>query len=488
MVSLSSIKRCEILLLTCLISTFTITIRAGAQTFTTPDQAFSFTYPQRWEAADPNGVVKITAPDGSAYTLKLDAINTAVTASSPMNDAGLKQAAAKIAALIAPGATFVRASSISMDHGLGASFRFTSSAGANVDIWIGLIGKHSVVLAPVKAGQPGQTIGLSVIFQSMAFTDTLPKQPVRQAPKPEMTDNGQNTAATSTHTVFYSKQIAPILMQRCVACHSSQSASGGLNTSSYSAFIAGGTRGSVVKPGNVAGSSLIDYLTGARDQMPKGSAPLSADQIDLFRTWIREGATNDLDPSSSRGAVSSPSFSPGAATTRHARANNSAAPGSTIGRAAGSSANGMAKAFEGYTGHLASNDTSFEMHFYTNGTVSANWSFDQPSPARYQGTYTLTAGIYTIKMNQVSGSIPGGSKTLKLVMEVSGTDVIGRFSLDTTAPMYKIMSMELSEIDNATKNANANAPVGNAPTRRKKNQRPRNHAPKPRQQQWIRVP
>ena len=52
--------------------------------------------------------------------------------------------------------------------------------------------------------------------------------------------------------------------------------------------------------GNVAGSTLIDYLTGARDQMPKGSAPLSAEQIDLFRTWIREGATNDLDPNSGR--------------------------------------------------------------------------------------------------------------------------------------------------------------------------------------------
>jgi len=474
MISLGSVNRAETALAVALVAilTFSISNPSGAQTFTTPDQSFSFKYPQRWEAADSGGMIKITAPDGSHYTLKIDTVETALTAGSAVNDTGLKQAAAKLATPIATGATFIRASSISMDHGQGASFRFKTSSGDTIDVWIGLIGKHSAVLTPAKAGQPGQTIGLSVIFQTMAFADALPKQPARKAPKPDMMDNAQAQSPANARTVLYSKQLAPILSQRCVACHSSQSASGGLNTSSYSAFLAGGSRGSVIKPGNVAGSTLIEYLTGARDQMPKGSAPLSGDQIDLFRTWIREGATNDLDPSSGRTAATTgvPNNTAAANGTR-LRNNNSVAP--TFASPPTRVAARMPKPMESYAGHLASNDSTFDMKLYTNGSVTASWTFDQPSPARYQGTYTTTSGVYTILMNLVGGSIPGGSKSLKLVMQATGTDVIGKFSLDGTSPKYKIMGLQLAEIDNASKNPNTQGTGAAATNRKPKRQKQR---------------
>jgi mono/diheme cytochrome c family protein len=471
MFSTGSVGRIQIAISAGVLSLLMAGVPGRAQTFTTADQAFTFTYPQRWQATQPNGVIKITASDGSIYTLKLDSVETALTAGSPVNDAGLKQAAAKIAAPLAAGAAFVRASSISMDHGQGASFRFKSSAGNNVDVWIAIIGKHSAVLAPVRAGQSAQTIGLSVIFQTMAFTDALPKQPARQAPKPAMSDIPSATAGSSSHTVLYSKQIAPILAQRCVACHSSQSASGGLSTASYSAFIAGGTRGTVIKAGNVAGSSLIDYLTGARDQMPKGSSPLSAEEINLFRTWIREGATNDLDPNSGRAATTpSTGINSSTSASQNNRVRRTAA-NSTFGQPVGSSTK-LAKAIEGYAGHLASNDSNFDMRFYANGTVTAAWSFDQPTPARYQGAYVNNSGIYNITLNQVSGAIPGGTKSLKLIMQVIGTDVVGKFSLDTTSPKYKIMGLELSEIDNATKNPN---PPATNTNRNKKKPKQRNN-------------
>ena len=100
------------------------------------------------------------------------------------------------------------------------------------------------------------------------------------------------------------------------------------------------------------------------------------------------------------------------------------------------------------------------MRLYTNGTVTADWEFDQPSPARFEGTYTNATGVYTIKLGLTSGSIPGASKTLKLIMQANGTDVVGKFSLDATSPKYKIMALTLAEIDNASKNPNTQGGTG----------------------------
>lgn len=430
-------------------------MRASAQTFTSSDGAYSFKYPQRWQASDSNaaGGTRIVAPDGSSYSLKIDTIES-LPSGSPVNDTGLKQSASKLAEPIASGARFVKASSVSMDHGQGAAFRYKTGSGDTLDVWIGIIGKHSVVLVPSKAGLPGQTIGLSVIFQTMSFVDALPKQPARPTPPPARMDTTQGAgSATTAHTVLFSKQIAPVLSQRCLACHSRQSASGGLDVSSYSSFVAGGARGRIIKPGNAAGSSLIDYLTGARDQMPKGSDPLSAAQIDLFRTWIREGASNDLDPAATVASAAGASQIAGAAGPGQRLRNGANLPASSITRRAAAGP----KAMESYDGHLATNDSSFELRLYTNQTATAKWTFEQPSPARFEGTFTTTSGVYTIQMNLVSGSIPGGSRSLKLVMQATGTDVVGKFSLDGTSPKYKIIGLQLAEIDNATKNPGGGA-------------------------------
>jgi len=56
----------------------------------------------------------------------------------------------------------------------------------------------------------------------------------------------------------------------------------------------GGARGKVVVPGQPDHSLVIGYLTGVeKPQMPFGQPPLSAEQIELFRQWIRDGAKDD---------------------------------------------------------------------------------------------------------------------------------------------------------------------------------------------------
>ncbi len=423
----------------------------SADVYKTKDDSVTFSYPQSWQVSEANGAVNITASDGSLFNLKFD-VPINLPAGAPVNDVGLKQSAIKIAAPVSKTMTFSRASSISMDHGQGASFRFKSTAGDVIDVWIGFIGKHNAVLTPAKTGMPANTLGLTVIYQSMAFTDSLPKAPPVRPGRPgnDATPNSPGTTMENgQRTVRFSTQIAPILSDRCVSCHSHDSAAGGFDVSSYNTVLAGGRKANEIKPGNIAKSTLIDYLTGVRDRMPKGSNPLSPAEINLFRTWIQEGATNDLDPNSKMANTTTDPATPPAAGKGKKK----------FGAAAASSNNrrmvvpGAVKETVAYTGHLATNDIAFVLRKYTNNTVKAVWTFDNAS-ATLEGTFTSVSGIDDIKLNVIAGAIPGGTKSIRIMMSESGTDVIGKFSLDETTPRFKITGLQLSEIDNATKNPN----------------------------------
>jgi hypothetical protein len=95
----------------------------------------------------------------------------------------------------------------------------------------------------------------------------------------------------SAQTVDFDQQIHPILAQRCLPCHSSEKRSGGLSLASYEDVLEGGRDGATIKPGNSAGSLIMDRITGAtKPQMPMGGTPLSDGEIGLIKMWIDEGA------------------------------------------------------------------------------------------------------------------------------------------------------------------------------------------------------
>jgi Planctomycete cytochrome C len=77
----------------------------------------------------------------------------------------------------------------------------------------------------------------------------------------------------------------------CMACHPPL---GSLDLQTYSGILAGGASGLVVIPGNPSASLLIKRLTGEiQPQMPFGSPPLSAENIQLISDWIAAGAPNN---------------------------------------------------------------------------------------------------------------------------------------------------------------------------------------------------
>ena len=85
--------------------------------------------------------------------------------------------------------------------------------------------------------------------------------------------------------------IAPVLAQRCVMCHSGDAAPLGLRLDNFESVLEGSTRGPVVKAGDPSGSELIRRLKGvSQPRMPMTGPPfLSDSEIALFERWVASG-------------------------------------------------------------------------------------------------------------------------------------------------------------------------------------------------------
>lgn len=98
-------------------------------------------------------------------------------------------------------------------------------------------------------------------------------------------------ASSQRTSISYEKQIAPLLADKCIACHNHTTRQGGLNLESHAALLNGGKRGAPIVPGKSAESLLVKMLEGSlKPQMPLGDK-LSDAEIKLFKDWIDAGAT-----------------------------------------------------------------------------------------------------------------------------------------------------------------------------------------------------
>jgi hypothetical protein len=92
-------------------------------------------------------------------------------------------------------------------------------------------------------------------------------------------------------SVVFATQIRPILASRCYPCHGPDVQQHSLRLDSLQSILTGSANGKVVLPGDGQNSHIVRRLLGLdQPQMPYGGPPLSAEQIDLIRKWIDEGA------------------------------------------------------------------------------------------------------------------------------------------------------------------------------------------------------
>ena len=105
-----------------------------------------------------------------------------------------------------------------------------------------------------------------------------------------------SAVATADEPVSFRKDLAPILLDQCLACHGPKKAEGGFRIDSFERVTKEGDSGS---PGFIAGdlesSEAYRRMASedAGERMPAEADPLPPEQLALFKRWIEEGAKFD---------------------------------------------------------------------------------------------------------------------------------------------------------------------------------------------------
>lgn len=96
--------------------------------------------------------------------------------------------------------------------------------------------------------------------------------------------------------VSFQREVAPLLVSRCLGCHNQEKAENNLNISTFALLKKGGQDlgTGILEPGHPEESHLYTVLLAdALPRMPYKQAPLADSEIALVERWIREGAHFD---------------------------------------------------------------------------------------------------------------------------------------------------------------------------------------------------
>src|SRR5215471_13027343 len=100
-------------------------------------------------------------------------------------------------------------------------------------------------------------------------------------------------APAAAGEVRFSRDVRPILSNRCFKCHGPDLKKGGLNLQARdSAVKPRGRRGPAIVPGKSGDSRLIERITATDpdERMPPKGDPLTPAQVATLKAWIDQGA------------------------------------------------------------------------------------------------------------------------------------------------------------------------------------------------------
>lgn len=130
----------------------------------------------------------------------------------------------------------------------------------------------------------------ALIAPAWAFDD--PK--LAEEPKPD--EAAQPSEEAQAGTTTFLKDVAPIFVQHCLACHNDEKAEGKYNMATFASLTKGGEvgEGFTVVAGEPDESYLIDLIQpDGEPRMPYRQDPLSDEQIAIITKWVAEGAAYD---------------------------------------------------------------------------------------------------------------------------------------------------------------------------------------------------
>lgn len=96
--------------------------------------------------------------------------------------------------------------------------------------------------------------------------------------------------AFAEDVINFTDHIRPIMQQSCLNCHNPDKAKGGLDLTSYSATLAGGSGGEIVVSQDPDGSRLLGVMAHTlAPKMPPNGGKVADNKLLLVRQWIEQG-------------------------------------------------------------------------------------------------------------------------------------------------------------------------------------------------------
>ncbi len=132
--------------------------------------------------------------------------------------------------------------------------------------------------------------------------ETKKPEPAKPAAKPAETKKEEPKGPAFTvrpagpGQVSFMKEIAPIFVQSCIACHNAKKAESKYIMTNFAQLFKGGQRGEGTNliPGKPDESDFIELIhLDGEPRMPYKQDPLPAEKIALIEKWVKEGAAYD---------------------------------------------------------------------------------------------------------------------------------------------------------------------------------------------------
>lgn len=117
----------------------------------------------------------------------------------------------------------------------------------------------------------------------------------KKEPKPPV----KVVMADGSETVSFKDDVAPMLVNVCMGCHSGNNPRGGYNMTTFEQVLSGGDTGSTIVPGDPDSSYIVDLVLRQEPlKMPAGNQTrIKQSQAKALEKWIKEGAHFDgTDP------------------------------------------------------------------------------------------------------------------------------------------------------------------------------------------------
>jgi len=186
----------------------------------------------------------------------------------------------------------------------GILFACMAVASFVVKVWVDASGGRGsafyCILLLASAGVMGATShdGASLTHGKGYLTDHAPEAlrgllglPERKTSKPA------STAGSGPDQIVYTDIIAPILDQKCYACHNAEKQKGKYRTDVYDLLVSGGKEGVAIIPGKSAESNVIVRIelpeSDEGHMPPEGKKDIDAHELVLLKWWIDNGASKD---------------------------------------------------------------------------------------------------------------------------------------------------------------------------------------------------